>query len=135
MLNISLHAATQNLRDRLMPGISSAPLDSLHAELVCYSKITGQRITIQYLLLDGVNDSEDDLRALQDFCRGLDAMVVLLHFNRVEGIPFAPSSSWTTSFWSLALNREGIPTTVNSPRGADISAACGQLVNKVVQHG
>ena len=134
-LNISLHAATQDLRDRLMPGISSASLDSLHAELVRYCKLTGRRIIIQYLLLDGVNDSEDDLRALQDYCRGLDAMVKLLHFNCVEGIPFAPSSSWTMAFWSLALNRDGIPTTANNPRGADISAACGQLVNEVMQHG
>ena len=133
-LNVSLHAATQELRDKLMPGVSSAPLDALHAELARYNELTGQRVVIQYLMLNGVNDSEDDLHALQDFCRGLDVMVVLLHFNHVEGIPFEQSPATTKVFWSIALNREGIRTIINHTRGTDISAACGQLVNKVAEH-
>ena len=133
-LNISLHAATQELRDELMPGVKAVPLAQLHEELVRYNRLTGQRVIVQYLMLAGTNDSERDLAALCDFCRGLDVLVKLLRYNHVEGTTFAASAPPTVAYWLLALKREGISVGVNRPRGSDIDAACGQLVNKVACH-
>jgi adenine C2-methylase RlmN of 23S rRNA A2503 and tRNA A37 len=78
-------------------------------------------------MLDRVNDQDADLEALEEFCRGLDADVVLLHFNRADGIPFAPSTLGRMIVWSAELHSRGISVRINTPRGADINAGCGQL--------
>ena len=133
-LNVSLHAATQELRDELMPGVKASPLTLLHDELARYNRLTGRRVIVQYLMLGGKNDSDRDLAALCDFCRGLDVLVMLLRYNHVEGVDFVASAPATVAYWLLAFKREGIPAAVNRPRGSDIDAACGQLVNKVACH-
>ncbi|MDO5119040.1 MAG: 23S rRNA (adenine(2503)-C(2))-methyltransferase RlmN [Coriobacteriales bacterium] len=127
-LAVSLHAAKQELRNELMPGVRSFPLNRLHTELARYNEITSKPVVVQYLMLDGVNDRDEDREALEAFCSGLDARVSLLQYNRTEGIPFSPSSYGRAVVWSLELNAHGIPASVNKPRGADIHAACGQLV-------
>ena len=129
-LAVSLHAARQELRDELMPGVRAYPLPQLHDELARYNERTGRYVIVQYLMLGGVNDGSEDLEALAAFCGGLDAHVLLLRFNRVEGIPFEPSTYGASVLWSMELNHRGIPASVNRPRGADIHAACGQLVAK-----
>lgn len=129
-LAVSLHAATQELRDRLMPGVRRHPLHALHAELAEYCRITGNHVVVQYLMLDEVNDSDADLEALAAFCGGLDVRVSLLRYNSVEGVPFAPSSFGKMALWQLALCKRGIETSINKPRGGDISAACGQLAGR-----
>ena len=133
-LNVSLHAATQKLRDELMPGVRHAPLEELKRELSRYNSLTGRRVIVQYLMLAGINDDEGDLASLCDFCHGLDAFVVLLRHNHVEGTAFEASPPATVAYWLLALKRAGIPAIVNRPRGADIAGGCGQLVNKVASH-
>jgi len=60
-LAVSLHAATQELRDALMPGVRHHPLDRLHDELAQYNRVTGKHVVVQYLMLDGVNDADEDL--------------------------------------------------------------------------
>ena len=129
-LAVSLHAATQDLRDTLMPGARNHPLGRLHEALAAYSQSTGRHVVIQYLMLDGVNDADTDLDALAAFCEGLDARVSLLRFNCVEGIPFAPSAYGKAMLWSLELTKRGIDASINVPRGADVDAACGQLANR-----
>ena len=126
-LAVSLHAAKQELRDKLMPGVRAFPLDRLHAELARCNEVTGRHVMVQYLMLDGINDGDDDLEALEAFCEGLDAQVCLLRYNRTEGTPFEPSPYGKAVLWSMELNRSGIPAGINKPRGADIDAACGQL--------
>ena len=130
-LAFSLHAARQELRDELMPGVRHQPLDRLHDALQSYGKRTGKCVVVQYLMLEGVNDADRDLDALVAFCEGLDVRVSLLQFNTVEGMAFAPSSYGRMLLWSLALRERGIDASVNVPRGADISAACGQLANRL----
>ena len=131
-LAVSLHAATQELRDALMPGVRHHPLDRLHDELAQYNRVTGKHVVVQYLMLDGVNDADEDLEALVAFCEGLDVCVTLLRFNAVEGIPFAPCTYGKMALWCLALRQRGVEASINKPRGADVSAACGQLANRYV---
>ena len=89
------------------------------------------RAFVHHMLLDGVNDSMDDLSALEEFCRGLKASVNLLAYNSVEGDPFAPSPFGAKPLWQFALCQHGIKARIIRPRGDDIAAACGQLKNKV----
>ena len=116
-LAVSLHAARQELRDQLMPGVRSFPLEQLHSELVRYQEATGRRVVVQYLMLRDVNDGAEDLEALKAFCGGLDATVSLLQFNRVEGIPFSPSNYGLVALWGLELSRCGIPASINTEIG------------------
>lgn len=130
-LAVSLHSATQELRDTLMPGVRRYPLDQLHAELADYCQVTGRRAIVQYLMLNGVNDGDKDLEALATFCEGLDVYVTLLHYNLVDGIPFTPSTFGKMTLWMLDLRQRGLAAGMNKPRGADIDATCGQLAGKL----
>ena len=134
-LAVSLHAARQELRDKLMPGVRAFPLARLRSELARYNEVSGKRVIIQYLMLDGINDQDEDFEAIEQFCRGLDAHVSLLRFNRADGIPFAPSAFGRMLVWSAELNQHGIPASINKPRGADVDAACGQLASQLNQAG
>ena len=129
-LAVSLHAARQELRDTLMPGVCACTLECLHRELARYCEATGKHVYVHYLMLDGVNDQDADFEALEEFCRGLDARVVLMNFNRAEGISFAPSAFGRMFMWIAELNMRGIPARINKSRGADINGGCGQLAEK-----
>ena len=129
-LSVSLHAARQELRDKLMPGVRAYTLERLHCELARYSEITGKRVYVHYLMLDHVNDQDADFAALEEFCRGLNVRVILLRFNRADGIPFAPSAFGRMLVWGVDLNKRGIPARINRPRGADVNAGCGQLASR-----
>ena len=129
-LAVSLHAARQELRDTLMPGVCACTLECLHRELARYCEVTGKHVYVHYLMLDGVNDQDADFEALEEFCRGLDARVVLMNFNRAEGISFAPSAFGRMFMWIAELNMRGIPVRINKSRGADINGGCGQLAEK-----
>ena len=134
-LSISLHAVRQELRDELMPGVRSVPLEVLHEELARFNERTGRFVDVEYLMLGGVNDSVDELHALVEFCRGLDARIVLLHYNPVEGMEFKPSTFGTTVYWSLYLRQQGFRVIVNQPLGTDVHAGCGMLRNRFVAGG
>ena len=129
-LAVSLHAARQELRDTLMPGVCACTLECLHRELARYCEVTGKHVYVHYLMLDGVNDQDADFEALEEFCHGLDARVVLMNFNRAEGISFAPSAFGRMFMWIAELNMRGIPVRINKSRGADINGGCGQLAEK-----
>ena len=126
-LAVSLHAARQELRDELMPGVRAYTLERLHRELARYNEVTGKHVYVHYLMLDGVNDQDADFEALEEFCRGLDARVVLMNFNRTDDVPFAPSAFGRMFMWCIELNKRGIPVRINKPRGVDVNGGCGQL--------
>ena len=128
-LAVSLHAATQDLRDRIMPGCKGAPLEQLKSALKDYQAASGRRISFEYLMIDGVNSGDSDLSALVDFCGGLLSHVNLLPVNDVEGSPLRPCSASVMQEWVVALTNLGIEASVRNSRGADISGACGQLKN------
>ena len=126
-LAISLHAATDEVRTRLMPVNRAFGLAALMAALRRYPLAPRQRIFFEYVLLDGVNDSPEDARQLARLLRGLRAKVNLIPFNDWEGAEFRrPPLPRILAFQSVLLDA-GITTTVRWSKGEDIGAACGQL--------
>lgn len=131
-LAISLHSAIQPDRDALMPRVKNQPLDQLKQALQKYIQNTNRRITFEYLLIKGINDSDQHLAALKTYASDLLCHINLLSVNNVEGSPFKPPTSETINHWLNELNKAGIETTIRHSKGADIDGACGQLKNKLL---
>ncbi|MBI4255603.1 MAG: 23S rRNA (adenine(2503)-C(2))-methyltransferase RlmN [Candidatus Rokubacteria bacterium] len=130
-LAISLHAATDEVRERLMPVNRSYGLDALMAALRKYPLAPRQRIFFEYVLLEGINDAPEDAKRLARLLRGLKAKVNLIPFNDWEGTEFRrPPLPRILAFQSILLDA-GITTTVRWSKGEDIGAACGQLRESV----
>lgn len=129
-LAVSLHAARQEVRDRLIPSMKSQTLEKLRRELSSYTETSGRRFSFEYALMQGINDSNDDLAALVEYCRGLLCHVNLIPLNKIEGSPFHPVSMQTMNRWSEQLERNGVACSIRKSRGSDIAAACGQLAAK-----
>ena len=128
-LVLSLHAANDRLRDELIPLNRQYPLASLHAALQKMQQ-PGRDYTIAYLLLDGVNDSDDDARQLIDWVQGLAVRVNLLPLNPWPGCPFRPASAARMQAFHALLLKAGLNTHTRRSRGQDIAAACGQLAKR-----
>jgi len=126
-LAVSLHSAVQATRDRLMPGVRGIPLPQLRQALVDYVAETNRRPTLEYALIDGINDSDSEIGALAAFCRGLLVHVNLIPVNPVPGSGFVRSSSERARAFVRALAAQGTEASIRVERGADIDAACGQL--------
>ena len=130
-LAISLHAASDEVRAKLMPVSRSFDLAALMAALRKYPLAPRQRIFFEYVMLDGVNDSPEDARQLVKLLRGLRAKVNLIPFNDWEGAPFQrPPLPRILAFQSILIDA-GVTTTVRWSKGEDIGAACGQLSEPV----
>lgn len=130
-LAVSLHSAQQIVRDMLMPRCSGQPLPQLKAALQNYQDNSKRRVSFEYLMIQGINDTEEALAALIDFTQGVFCHVNLIALNRVEHSPFKPSSRSTIEHWKKRLSSAGVETTVRDSRGSDIDGACGQLKNKL----
>lgn len=126
-LAVSLHSADQKTRNELMPRLSGQNLKKLRSALEFYCETKRRRITLEYMLLRDVNDSEPDMRKLEDFCKGLNVHVNILPFNAVEGIEYESSGWKTAGKWVNWLEDVGIPCSVRKSKGSDIAGACGQL--------
>lgn len=129
-LAVSLHAARQELRDRLIPAMKSQPLSKLREHLVAYADETGRRFSFEYALMKDINDSTEDLNALIRYCKGLLCHVNLIPLNEVEGSQILPSEKKTMLFWRDSLEREGVACSIRQSKGSDIAAACGQLASR-----
>jgi len=126
-LAISLHAADDETRGRLMPVNRSWNLDALMAAVRKYPLAPRQRVFFEYVLLDGVNDSPEDAARLARLLRGVRSKVNLIPFNDWDGAGFSrPPIARILAFQSILLDA-GITTTVRWSKGEDIGAACGQL--------
>ncbi len=127
-LAVSLHAATDEVRDVLVPINRKYPLAELMATLRSYPGAdNARRITFEYVMLEGVNDSEADARALARLVRGLPCKFNLIPFNAWPGSAYACSSEAAMSRFAEILNAAGYTAPIRRPRGRDILAACGQL--------
>lgn len=134
-LAVSLHAPTEELRNNLMPINKVYPLSELIAACYQYAQTTGRRITFEYALLAGVNDSAYQAQQLADLIKGLLCHVNLIPFNPVAESNFRrPETSRVEVFYQV-LRQEGISVTVRRELGSDISAACGQLRRRVLKEG
>lgn len=130
-LAVSLHSAVQATRDRMMPGVRTQRLEQLREALVTYARKTGRRPSLEFALVSGVNDTDDELRALVEFCRGLLVHVNLIPINPVEGAEFRRPAHDRLSAFERSLMASGTEVSVRTERGADIDAACGQLKQRI----
>jgi 23S rRNA (adenine2503-C2)-methyltransferase len=128
MLAISLHATRDALRDELVPLNRRYPLETLMAAIRAYPGLSNaRRVTFEYVMLKGVNDTPADARALLKLIAGVPAKINLIPFNPWPGSPYACSDWSTIEAFAAILNRAGYASPIRTPRGRDILAACGQL--------
>jgi len=126
-LAVSLHAADDELRNRLVPSNRKVGVASILAASDYYFQRTGRRVTFEYVLLAGTNDQAQHARRLVGLLKGRPALVNVIPYNRVPGLPYrAPSASASARFVEI-LRRGGLNTKVRCRKGAPIDAACGQL--------
>ncbi len=126
-LAISLHAANDKLRDRLMPINKKYPIEKVIEACKAYYDLTKRRITFEYILLRGVNDSVSQADELSDLIRGINAYVNIIPYNPVNEFNFQKTNQQNASRFYLRLTKRGINATLRREQGSDIDAACGQL--------
>ena len=129
-LSVSLHAPNDEIRNQIMPVNRAYPSEELLAACRRYYEATSRRISFEYAMIDGVNDSEADARELLRRMKGLPAHFNLIPLNYVEESPLKPSSREAVARFQKILEDGGIPATVRRTPGGDIEASCGQLRRK-----
>jgi 23S rRNA (adenine2503-C2)-methyltransferase len=128
MLAISLHGTTDEIRNRLVPLNRKYPIKDLLAACRAYPGLSNaRRITFEYVMLKGVNDSKDDAKRLVQLLKGIPAKINLIPFNPWPGTDYECSDWDTIETFAEIINRAGYASPVRTPRGRDIMAACGQL--------
>ncbi|UDF04163.1 23S rRNA (adenine(2503)-C(2))-methyltransferase RlmN [Asticcacaulis sp. AND118] len=128
MLAISLHATNDELRDVLVPINKKYPLKDLMAGIRAYPDLSNaRRVTFEYVMLKGVNDSPAEARALINLIKGIPAKINLIPFNPWPGTDYQCSDWKSIESFAAILNKAGYASPIRTPRGRDILAACGQL--------
>jgi 23S rRNA (adenine2503-C2)-methyltransferase len=128
MLAISLHATNDALREKLVPLNKKYPLAELMAGIRAFPGLSNaKRVTFEYVMLKGVNDSPAEAKALVKLLAGIPAKINLIPFNPWPGTDYECSSWSTIEAFAAILNRAGYASPIRTPRGRDILAACGQL--------
>jgi 23S rRNA (adenine2503-C2)-methyltransferase len=128
MLAISLHATRDELRDELVPINRRYPIAELMAAIRAYPGLSNaRRVTFEYVMLKGVNDTPADAKALVRLLAGVPAKINLIPFNPWPGAPYECSDWETIERFAEVVNRAGYASPIRRPRGRDILAACGQL--------
>ncbi len=131
-LSISLHAPNNKIRSTIMPVNNKYPVEELIRACRDYFAATGRRISFEYAMIAGVNDSDGCARELAALLRGLMCHINLIPLNHVEGSPLAPSSRETIRRFQEILQKKGFNVTVRRSLGGDIDASCGQLRRKAM---
>ena len=126
-LAISLHGATDAVRNRIMPVNKKYPLIELTAACEDYQKLKGRMITLEYILIAGINDSLEQIRPLATLAKKLFAKVNLIPYNKVEDLPWQRPSEEVCEGFLAALEKQNVTATLRREKGGDIDAACGQL--------
>ncbi len=126
-LAISLHGATDGVRTQIMPINRKYPLKELTAACDYYQQRKGKMITLEYILIAGVNDGLDQIKPLAQLARKLNAKVNLIPYNKVEDLPWARPSEEVQEAFLAALEKQDVTATLRREKGHDIDAACGQL--------
>ena len=128
MLAVSLHAANDELRNELVPLNKKYPIAELMAGVRAYPGLSNaRRVTFEYVMLKGINDSPADARALVQLLKGIPAKINLIPFNPWPGSPYECSSWHAIEIFAAIVNKAGYASPIRTPRGRDILAACGQL--------
>ncbi|MEN6457966.1 MAG: 23S rRNA (adenine(2503)-C(2))-methyltransferase RlmN [Thermoguttaceae bacterium] len=126
-LAVSLHAADDTLRNRLVPANRGFGVAAIMAAADEYFELTGRRVTFEYVLLSGVNDQPEHARQLVRLLRGRPGLVNLIPFNPIPGLPYRTPSPAVTATFAKLLTEGGLNVAIRYRKGDRISAACGQL--------
>ncbi|MCA9680110.1 MAG: 23S rRNA (adenine(2503)-C(2))-methyltransferase RlmN [Kofleriaceae bacterium] len=129
-LAVSLNASSDEIRDRIMPVNKRYPIQRLLDAIRAYPLEHRRRVTFEYVLLAGVNDSLDDAGRLARLLRGIKCKVNIIPWNPHPEAPYARPSDAAIAAFQEECKRRGLPTYLRTPRGDDIDAACGQLANR-----
>ena len=129
-LSVSLHAPTDEIRNTIMPVNKAYPTEELLAACRRYYDRTGRRISFEYAMINGVNDTPEAARTLLKRLKGLPAHMNLIPLNHVEESPLKPSTRQAVQQFQKILEDGGVPATVRRTLGSDIDASCGQLRRK-----
>lgn len=129
-LAVSLHAALDETRSSIMPINDTNPLSDLGDALSYWYEKTKKKVTYEYVVWKGINDTEEHARALLKFCRIIPSKVNLIEYNPIEEGIFQQADERSLNMYMDILERHGITTRIRKSRGKDIDAACGQLANK-----
>ena len=133
-LSVSLHAPDSETRSRIMPVNRKYDVEDLFAACHRYFQATGRRISFEYAMIDGVNDTPEHARLLAKHARRVCAHVNLIPLNHVEERAFRPSTPEHLKAFIRILERAGVNVTVRRKLGSDVDASCGQLRKKVADH-
>lgn len=126
-LSVSLHGASNSIRSGMMPVNDAYPIEELVAACEEYQKTTGRRVSYEYAMVRGVNDTPEDAKRLAGLFKGKQVHINLIPVNPVDGSPYGTSDHQNIVAFKEQLNQLGLNATVRRRLGADISAACGQL--------
>lgn len=126
-LAVSLHSAVERTRRKLVPVSRILPLRELKRDLMDYVSRKGRRITLEYCLIAGINDSAEEADALAEFADDIECKINLLVYNPVEGVPYKRPDMETVNRFMHRLYPRCQAVTLRRSRGSDIAAACGQL--------
>jgi len=129
-LAVSLHSANEAKRSSFMPVNNNNSLESLKEALIYFNKKTGERITFEYLLMDGINDGIADAKELAEYCKSFPVKINLIEYNSTGISKFNKSNSKATDAFVSFLKSRNMIVNVRRSRGQDIDAACGQLAGK-----
>ena len=129
-LAVSLHSARDEVRDTIMPFNKTFPLKDLRDALEYWYAKTKNRITYEYVVWKGVNDTKVDVEALVQFCKFAPSKVNLIEYNPIDDGMFQQAEASAINMYQSILERNNIIVTIRRYRGKDIDAACGQLANK-----
>ena len=126
-LSVSLHAPNNQIRSSMMPVNDAYPVEQLIQTVRRYQDITGRRVSFEYSMVRGVNDSDACAKQLADLIRGMGAHVNLIPINPVDGSPYSATDAANVRRFQQKLESLGVNATVRRRLGSEISAACGQL--------
>ena len=129
-LALSLHAANDEKRNKIMEINESNNLDSLRDALTYFYEKTKSRVTFEYIIFDGFNDELSDARELAEFAKCVPCKINIIEYNPIDGEPFKQAQEDKVNQFALFLESLNMIVNVRRSRGKDIDAACGQLANK-----
>jgi 23S rRNA (adenine2503-C2)-methyltransferase len=125
---LSLHSARQSVREQIIPLARRYPLDGLRSAMLEILNLQKRPLMIEYLLLDGLNDGDDDRQALIEYLQGLPVHINLIPYNAIAGTDLRGTPPERQHYFAEALKVAGFAVTVRYSLGTDVAAACGQLV-------
>ncbi|MCC5916156.1 MAG: 23S rRNA (adenine(2503)-C(2))-methyltransferase RlmN [Cryomorphaceae bacterium] len=129
-LALSLHSARNEVRETIMPITKSNPIEDLREAMLYWYEKTGKKVTFEYVIWKGINDTEKDIAALVKLCKQVPSKVNIIEYNTIGDDRFQMAGSEVIQKYIDALHAINVIAKVRQSRGSDIDAACGQLANK-----